>query len=346
MSHTARQLFPGWYKRAGYETEAPILKARVDAIDKILEKEDSAFWLDLIKLLLNLRVSGAHVKEFVDFFVTEDAAFPLTDNQNVLRHLAAAVIAILLDEQQSGLTRKVALSIKTATFLKQYDLTDFSYVHLYSTFNLQNGYAFLRANDMSKAESTLATLETAFGDEKDDAVVQFNGGEINGLLGVMRSLLTANNALYEEVDIHWWLFGAYSTEIGKAFSAIPFSTMVFISALELFSLTRFHSALRNSSQYLAKAILSSPGKVAALNLFQVISGLPEEEKKLVVGESADQLTFLTPLLLAVKSSMDVADGDWSIHYKAIANNADIKKEEDPVTIANQLYLELVLLNLA
>ena len=89
MSLSAKQLFPGWYKRAGYETDAATLKTRTDAIEKMIAKEDGEeFWQDLVKVFLNIRVPSADINPFVGYFVEEDPAFPITDNQNIIRTLA------------------------------------------------------------------------------------------------------------------------------------------------------------------------------------------------------------------------------------------------------------------
>ncbi|OJW12783.1 GTPase-associated system all-helical protein GASH [Mucilaginibacter sp. 44-25] len=348
MILAARKQFPAWIKKAGYETEGTIITSRLAAIDNIIVKENFDFWIDVIKLYLGIRVSGTNINTFIEAFSTEDGTFPLTDNQNLLRHLASATLSIFVNETDFRVTYKVALSITTTTFLGQYDLTDFNHVLPYARLKTQLGAVEERNNDLDTAGNSLSELESNFEGTTDAAAVDFQNQEMNALLFVVRNILTANKALKEELNVHWWLFGEFMPSVDLVFNSIEVEQMTFLSAAELSTQTVFSLPLRNCKQYLQKAIRSSKtgNKVDKINIYNAIQKLSDEEKSPLLEKEYDGLNYQTPLLLALKCSCEVNGEDWSVYFKATSNQGDVKNEFSCVDIAEQLYRELSLVKYA
>lgn len=348
MILSARKHFPNWIKKAGYDTDAAIVASRLAAVDKLIGTDDWAFWLDISKLYLGIRVAGTHINQFVAAFAAEDEAFPLADNQNLLRHLAGVTLSIFVDESELEIASRFALSIVTTTFFGQYDLADLPPVVAYGKIRTQTEGVKARNNDLAESEILLKGLETNYVDEKVDDAAEFQNGEMNELLSIIRNNLITTKGLKEELNVHWWLFGEYMEAIDASFQEIDINRMLFYASHELAKQTVFRHPLRNSKQYLRKALeaAQTASRIDTTNAFTLVQNTTGDDREYLLDDIFDKVSYQTPILLAIKSASDVPGDEWLVHFKATSNLADANKVISINDLAEQLYREFLLIRYA
>lgn len=348
MIFSARKQFPNWIKKAGYDTDPAITASRLVAVDKLIVTDDWAFWLDISKLYLGIRVSGTHINQFVAAFAAEDTAFPLADNQNLLKHLASVTLSIFLNESEFEIANRLALSIVTTTFFGQYDLADLPPVVSYGKMRTLSEGIKARNSDLTESENLLKGLETNYEDEKVDGTAEFQNGEMNELLSIIRNNLITTKGLKEELNVHWWLFGEYMEVIDASFQEIDINRMLFYASHELAKQTVFNHPLRNSKQYLRKAIEAAQKalRIDTASAFNLVQNITGDDREYLLEDIFDKVSYQTPILLAIKSASEVPGDEWLVHFKATSNLADANKVISINDIAEQLYREFLLMRYA
>ncbi len=351
MANTPQQLFPTWYKNAEHGADSALIKKRIDAIEGIIENEQVSFWMSLVKLYLGVAIGETEKSDFVNFFTTEDTFFPIENNEHILRILASSTIAFKLNSEKSQLTYTISLSVITANFLKQFNLSDVTYVYQYASANLESSGSMLRKAenvDMSILDNAVATLEEQKEDEniEVDVKIETLTTTILEVAQLLKRMDDRHTVVSEESDTLWWLYGGYST-IGKnTFEKIGLPKMIVFSAVDLYNKTYRSVGLVKANEFILKALAISDKKKAKdpVEIYEVIGAFGTEERKLVTQYYKSNYSVLTPCISAFAISLEMGVNDpWDNLYKSRNYNAEIKTKVGSAELAFQIYNELMLL---
>jgi len=346
MSNKANELFSNWYEAADPNPAASILPLRIDAINKLLKERKTEFWLDLVRIYLDLppRDSNTLIK-LNEKFVASDSNFSTENNANLIRCLASAILCFKLEGANNKFSNLTSLATLNANFLGQYQTYDKIPAISYAL-------SFYNTHSISTRELSYVDFEErldALTKSVKGATAETNTTTINeavlSIIEELKKLSQANKSLAEESNVLWWLFSEYSSTSDNFFKNLNNSHLALIAAKELSGLTTFDNGFAAVEQILSKALNISQN-VENISLFDAVSSIPEQLKKDIITELDSELNEMTPCLLAIKTSLEFKEGEnWSNVYKNYCNNGDVNNSFTTLEISMQFYREFLYLNL-
>jgi hypothetical protein len=344
-------LLPDFYRLVDLEPKAEMLALRATAIQSLVEDPAVPDWVGTVRIFLGRSVSADARSAFVGSFRAADPVFPLRGNDAELVVLAGATLYELLQrpgaaadvaayalvcadaagkgvrgpipdvlERARGYLRDVAVAARSegdqdkiakvragANPVK--DLKALTVAPLpadWAATDTQMRETRARINELLTAikamHSGLATAINKVAELAAQAATQPNSAAIQ--------------ALREEADVLWWLFGERSRDLDEAFDQLPDDSIALVAAKELADLTRVVPG-----PPMARALLSRTLRIAGrpadeeTSIQAVVDGSPRAWRERWIGAGSAAIDDLTPVRAAVRRSLEVDDGvDWSAAY--------------------------------
>lgn len=372
MNYTAKHHFPTWYKAANVASNNDTLKARLDAIDEIITNEDVAFWLDIVRLSVGLDpAKAATTSAFVKYFLDTDTSFPVSNNDQLVKVLAACTLCFKLEAQDleqeeteeeeeeeegeeeqdddetdhattTNVNTAIGLCIGNLNFLGQFKNDINIPVAEYARQYLESkSYA----ERMRETENEFEAID----DIKQNlqaAKPMTNDGH-QAVINAIEELQHEKTMLAEELNVLSWIFGEYSSKAATFFQDAGPSLMIAYAPLELQEKTQNIHYLPSAKGFLHRILSISNGskKAANVTVFEAISALPAALKTSLAKQHKGKVSELTPFLFAISKSTEFEAGqDFTAPYKKLTKGGDLKKSFKPDAIATQLYNEIVFIN--
>lgn len=346
---TATDHFSIWYQSADLVADSTVLQLRLDGIKQTLKKTGKDFWLDVVRLYLGVPTKeNANFDKFVEGFRSADANFPTVNNDNIVRCLASITLCFKLEIDNSKFNNLISLAIINANFLGQHEAYDIVPVINFAKRYVTNSAITERDIESDEMIDRLVELKKNLVAEiLPDKQMSSTKDTVIEVIDELEYLTLANKTLEEESNILWWIFGEYS-EVGKDFfKNIGSTNMVLISAKELSELTVFDHTFKASENILNKVLylsINEKDNTKETSLFEIVNLISNETKSQILSENDSPLNEMTPCLLAVKKSLEVAKGiDWSSSYASQNFNANIKNLLQTKDLCSQFYREFMYL---
>ena len=331
--YTPRELFADWYKSADISMDENILKLRLASIDKILTKNDDSFWLEIVRLYLQLPAKDENQrKHFISFFKEEDSTFPLENNNAIVKALAASCLSFNITEHEEN-NNVICLSVLVGNFFSNQSIDQKIPVLKYANSFIQENIKNLRIENLDNGD-----LKNILESDKDPK--SFSNEDFEKAFTTLNNLFQSHLNLKEEVNVLWWLLGEHSTTSQKSFKKTGAINMTLIAPFELASQTNSNFGFNSADAFIARSLtIANDGKPfkEEISISEAITSLTPEEKKELVNQSS--ISDLTPGLLAIKNSLETASEIW-----AKQNELYLNKKFKPIELASHIYNEYLLLN--
>lgn len=368
MAYTAKESFATWINQVEPAITQAQLDSRIASIHKAIgSKQESAFWLDVVRIAYGINPKEEKNKtDLVEFFRKPDQTIPIINNDHLIKVLASISLCFILEGKYEGiekvknaegvdqnkkkifnvdadLNNSISLAISNANFLGQFAVTNGIPYKEYAEKWLMDSSANERPEIDVKIIEELNELDERIGEFEDEETIANDDYQL--LIRAIKNNQHVNKTLQEEVDVLWWVFGGHSIPIGKSFKEIGLCGMSIVAPYELAEMTQNSSGFRASKQFLLKVLDQSRAEnevQKTIAPFSAINSLSDELKRKVIQDLENDISELTPCLLAIKKSLDyAANEDWSTGYKKITGDGDIKKSVPLIDFAVQLYRELI-----
>lgn len=358
MTHTAAELFPGWYNKGiNKEATADEISLRKKAIAEIMKITEKATWLKLLKVYLGLSKYGStEYSEVVDLVKKGDEAFSI-QNDNLVRLLTGSAIAHKIDENASFLSDFLASGVLVTRALPIEDDTipelrgrilDFavreSEKQRKLDLSFKVGTALKNSSKIDLADMAQETVNKAFGAiQKETHAANADITSINSALKLIKQNF---RALSEETNVLWWLFGEQSRILNKPFAKIDRNLLSVLTALELNTLSPFSTGMTGVDGLIQRALAKAEGEPGSIHTVGVIIESIKGHEDVVKPHvpTNESLAALTGCLTALKCQLDYSGNEWrAIFKKQCTMNLDSEISSDKFT--HQLYQELIFLKL-
>jgi hypothetical protein len=341
MNYTSEQLFSDWYKffdgTATIETHA----FRKEAITKIVTEEEIEFWLDVVRIALGIiPKTPTNNQTFIDAFKESDTTFPLINNDNLIKGLAAIALCFKLEDEEDEENNKISLAVINSTFLGQYEydknipFVERAHAYYQASSSISRELEF--EDDIKKINKIKKNVGVA------NAVI--NQADTIQLVQSVKTIINDNAIMSEELNVLWWLFGEYSKLSEKYFRQIDCKAMTILAAKELSDITKLPQGFYSAREILNRVLLASKSSktpIKGISVFEAVNQIDEDMRKKIIQDKGDSISELTPCLLSIQKSIDMASGeDWSGAYKK-QTTGDIKKTVGLIDIAFQVYREFL-----
>jgi len=346
QTYNCTDLFPTWYKAIDPSVTADIVKKRIDAINIIIELNDSKLWLDIVKIAYGITdYDPINKTVFETKFKDNDISFPITSNNNIVKVLAEISLCFLF-ESGNILSQCISMAVINANFFEQYFASDIPF-YLYA--NDKNIEKQSDENiEYNEIEGRLLEKESELEEEDEEEEDEIMTKEDSlDLLKMVNFLNKENKKLKEETNVLWWLFGQHSSLNNAYFYDLGVPKMILASAQELFDLIIHTGYIHSAKHILSKALISSNNnklKFKDISLSEsIIAASPNIKQKLL---SHGELGNLTPLLYGISLEKQFENPSiWKNAYNQKIGSGNIDKKFRPEEIAFQFYREIVFLNL-
>lgn len=361
-----KNLISEWHTLSKFQITEETLIKRYNAFEVILAHRQKGYWIDLVRLFLDLSPNEKNVTHFINSFQAEDDSFPRLKIEKLTKALAAMAITAKIqiaiatlsgdspiveeaagaeeeeetENQEDGdtdieLAHIICSALMNATFLKQIKIETKVPI-------IKNALDFLsmyspkdRMVNLNDHENTLEAIENRVSDDEDEITSE----ETLSVVHAARALIRTNDIQREELDVLWWIFGEYSDIADDYFSNIERGAMAVISAREIHDLSPFTSAIPSYKHLIRKVISSTKSDNATNNELTVkdcIQLLSPEIKTKILGNYASKIDDLTPCLNALIKSDE--------HGVSKGIRLNINEKLDVGIIAAQFYMELIFLS--
>lgn len=362
---TSKNLFADWYRETDINPTSSVVDMRLQALETIVDNNsDIEFWLTVIKLYLGYKAVNINLKdEFCKEFKNVDSTFPMIDNEQLVRILAASALCMKLENEDAFETDTIALGLITSNYLSQFSLPNKIPVLKLATTYLENEsirYRKGRSNgyvDETKIIYTPTVIE-------DDNEVLYNSDmkkpvdainnvivevlkRVESISKEFLNLQVTNEILSEEINVLWWVFGEYSNYLKKPFKDISIHSASFLSGLELSELVKQSPGFITVQPLIEKVlkVLQIKDKnLPASSLFEAVNSLTEDIREKINKAKTENMLVFTPAFAAVNKSLNVESSeDWSNLFKKQIG-ADPKQKKAASSISLQVYHEFQFLN--
>lgn len=376
MTHTAKELFPDWYFSADLTLSNDAIKSRISVIEDIVNKKQKlTFWNDLIKIYLGTKVTDDTNRTlFVNAFKADDVSFPLSNNENIIRVLAAITLCFKLDpnlvEEEDGaedietdaeetdepeeiesddieyyaLKEIISLGLLNSNFFEQYIVPSGIPVFEFAKYTFDQ----IAINEGDKLDEKIEKLTKIEKEFEEDVNLDLSSDDMLTIIQSIKEVIESNKRLNEETNVMWWVFGEYSKTLKEYYSKIKTSQAILVAANELANITTLHSI--SPAKHFLKKIISitnyeNKGKKGT-TILDVSNSLGEILKEKILKNIGGTLNEFTPCLLTIEKSMNYSEGeDWTTAYKKVSKGIDIKKQFTPEQLATQFYKEIIYISL-
>jgi hypothetical protein len=371
-------MFADWYRLADLKPDAGTLDKRWIAIGAVQQGASLAEWLDIVRLFVGRpHKEVVHAGRFIERFKAADPLFPLVKNALEVQVLAGVAVMNLLEEP-SDTADAVALAIVCVDCRGKGAHGPIADVLVTAQKYLAEEALRIReANEPAlNSVTSIPIPDDPFEDIADislpaarsdwqviDRHFATNQTWSNAFLNAVRAMYTSVaemaqamnsslkkvteprddfpvRALYEEINILWWLFGERSRDLDIALKDVGLPAACVVAAKELVDLTNLLPGPVAIRSILGKA-LSTTGKLpSAIKLQDAVNKSPRDwRERWVVELDAAAVLDLTPVLRAVARSTETDEPDaWVAAYnKGATVKSDLALA--PLDLANQLYDE-------
>jgi hypothetical protein len=340
MKLTAKDLIIEWHRPFEVTPSEELINGRIAAIEKVKENTTKTFWLDLVRLYFGLPVKSTENRDaFIGSFREQETAFPVINNEILLKMLAGATLCFQLEEEET-FNDFISLAILNCNFFNQ--LNPYDKVEV-SKWAIRSLFAELSESFDDEDEDSLETLEENL--ENEDEEYTANKPDHLLLTKAVRSLISSNRRISEEVNVLWWIFGEKSRITNKYFDEVGFPGIILIAGKELSDLTEVSNTFLSANPLLNKVLLianKNKNLKKEYSAYATINSVPEGFRSDILEIDLDYVSELTPCLFALNKSREFSsDDDWSGSYKKQSQGADIKKEFSATQLAFQFYNELM-----
>jgi hypothetical protein len=366
MNQTAKALFTDWYN-AGIKKEATAeeLKPKRQAIDKILLEKSKDLWVDIANVYFGFYNENEEgFQRVAKYFKDVDDFFPLK-NVNLLRVLSGCLIAEKIEKNDAWASDILALSViinpEKGDGIIQDLLTRAQKFYIKES-EKKHDHEIIK-NDIVLKTSLAKPVMPTMADHTGivEFVKQLNAyltgttKDVSLLLTTVNSLITAHNdeikktydALSEETNILWWLFGGYADTIDKPFSALSVELLSVLTAIELQTLTTILPGAGKITSIITKALTNtgtSLSEKSTIEQFIVSTSEYQKEIEKALIEQPTALSSIIPISTALKSYYQYSANEWKASLSGIPG-IDLAKVLEPVKFTEQLYRELMLLRI-
>jgi|GEM_PF-4427194 len=377
-NYTATDFFPTWYKSTKLSATPEQINARLAAIDELVHTNEIPFWLDIIRISNGLPpADNTSTSRFVKIFQDEDNTFPITNNTQLLKVLAASAVCFKLEaedletedeeaeeeeeEEQQGqpndqskedeeddatiitnVNTAISLCITNVNFLGQFKDDPVIPVMTYAQNYLESKPYYQRMREHEEQTNNLDEIVEKLGEEEDLTHEQ----QVT-IVNSIQQLHKENNMLSEELNVLSWIFGEYSKLANCFFQDAGTSLMMIYGPIELHEKTSTLHYINSARGFLHRILSIALGskKATTVSVVDSINAIPADFKAGLVKQYKAHISELTPYLLAVSKSTEVNAGDdYSAPVKKQTGGGDIKKTFKPDVMAIQIYKEIVFIN--
>lgn len=375
-------MFADWYRLADLKPDAEALEKRWQAIAALQENAPTEEWLDCVRLFVG-RPQGevTHAAKFAQRFKEADPLFPLLKNELELQVLAGAALMQLL-EKPSHAADAAALAMVCVDCRGEGSQGPIPEAVATARKYLAEEAIRMRETEQSQpaplvpikfqgqpfkeiADLTVQSIQGnwPYADARFTQVATWNNELLAGVkamhTAVGKMVETVNaalkqvaqpttskevEALREETNILWWLFGERSRDLDIPIKEVKFPAICLIAAKEMADLTAILPGPVAARAVLGKALGTAGKAPAAVKLQDAVNASSREWRERWMGSAAvGPIADLAPVLRAVGRSLEVENaGAWvPVYNKGAVVKADVSLP--PLDLACQLYDESLLL---
>lgn len=368
MNHSAAELFATWYNK-GVNKEAPPeeLTIRRKALEKMLKNTDKVFWVKALKVFLGLsKIESADFNELLESAREGDENFSL-HNDHLVRLICGCAIAQKIEANDSWISDLLALGILTCEFTGSSDIIPEIHKRAYEFWisSCENKKSLDEEVEIKDTalKSTLKIELPDLAEHIDDpkpystALIKVisslqkdlnsSNTEINTVTRSLRIIKDKFDVLSEEVNILWWLFGAFSSTLEKPFNKLSPQLLSIIVALELNQKTILLPGIGAIDSLTYKALSHVDYETGTqFTISDVVSSIIgyEDGIRIAMPQDNNELIGLTPFIFAIKNHIDFAEQEWKVFFRKHIN-LNLEMKISLPKFSTQLYRELRLLDL-
>jgi hypothetical protein len=375
-------LLPEFYRLVQIEPQADMLERRSDALDKGIDEVAVLDCLGVARIFLDRHPDSRVQAAFADIFRANDPVFPTRNNEAELAALAGFALFRTMEEGRPGANASAYALVSADAFGHGAqgpipDVLEFAQRYLHEkALDLRTATglgesvreALVKAptNPFAGIKEIAVTPVTADWNLVD-AQVRETRTQLNAVLVAAKALQTGMaksinqlssaisrltsaasspdvEALREETEILWWLFGERSVTMEQNFNELQPAASPVVIGWELAGLTRLIPGPVARDGLLARGLrLSGMADDEVSPLAEGVSALSRDWREAVVGSlDLTAVGDLAPVLSAVVASLGVADQrDWmtAFDYASIVPSATAFSA---LELAGQCYNEAML----
>jgi len=338
---TSKDYFADWYRSADPELTTEKISNRIAAIDTIVLDSSIDYWLDILKIYLKIN-KDIQAKESFAMVFKNDATFPLLNNAHLLKILAGITLCFKLERPASEEADAIAYAIKNCNFFDTHKSLDkipvVTFAEKYLSSQNPTGR---KLADTSPDTRSLTKITTALKlDDKD-----LDKSHTLEIIKFITAQAERNDALAEELNVLWWIFGERSSTTGKSFKEEGPIAVSLLAAIELSKLTIYKYGFHSAESILNKAIqIASNNKaVKSVHLLDILTCIePNLKDTYITGINDDYEDFL-PFLALVKKTARLSESNDIKALLEKSQNSDTKYHLSEIT--RQVYNEFTLMKI-
>ncbi len=340
-TYTAKDYFADWYKEADKNSDVAIHPKRINAINGLIKNDVKEFWFDIIRCALSRPiVSQANLDKFINEFKTKDPGFPLINNDNLVKVLAAITICFKIEKINSVANNHIAYALNNLRFfnpLKKISIPLFESATKYKERNSERADidAVVDLSALQDLQEKLAETETVW--DKND---------IDPVIDIITYTADSLSLLQEESNILWWIFGEYSGTSGKGFKETGAANISLTAAKDLSQLTKFTFDFPSARSILSRVINiagSAKHTLKESTIEEIITAIDKDYIVALVKPVENKISDITPILLILQKSLNYASTDsWGDPVQQQIK-LETSKKISLIDFCYQLYNELLLM---
>jgi hypothetical protein len=350
------------YKRVGLETEAEAINKRIAVLSALYDEIDTKQICLLTRCALGLMPTAAELQGFVDKANQLDPSLGLTPTDREIAALATALLSELIADAEplAALAVSTGLFGGTRTAGDDPELADSAHQALASLQQRREAAPAISGEQKPAAEITEAinqakTQLTANSPQNASphvtsaltGALQFAEQTNKALTQRINQLIRYQAELTEETRLQWWVFGGWSRDLEKPFSALPADAVPLIAAKELSDQTRLVAGPYAAPALFDLLFTNALGKKrkTAIKLSEAVTASPAAWRKQWVGAvSGSAAAALCPISNALLFATESGDQpDWQPRFeRELQVSPGI--ELMPLDISRQLLKERRLLS--
>lgn len=326
--------FPGWFAALSVGDDGTLRGLRYKGVIAAVASADAATIETWVRLAFKSKKapSTAAIAAFrVPFGV--DETFPTSGNGRELQVLAAICLAQTMETGNRRATAALAVTTascqKARTLKLPMDLVSRAEATILEIAEIRRSRPniskfisdeareldFTTANEKISASPGFPAVEEALTEAADTVGNAFDvlTGELTAAFDHLERHIKMKD---EELQMLWWLIGAYSVDLDCDFSAIPEAAQPLVLATELATHTEILPGPSSVKGLLSRAGLKDRNK---LTLAATVNAVPLEWAKTIIEEE-EFSPVTTPLHFALARRLETGGGDdsWVANWASVA----------------------------
>jgi hypothetical protein len=347
-----QSFFADWYQKCCPQVTDELLKKRwagVEAAGKEFGVDS-----DLCRIFFGrLSLTSETIQTFRGPFFAADATFPQAKNDLEIKILAGAVIARVLEQTKSRKAVQLALALICADFAGQFKDNPLPELVARAKQFLASQSTSYRNSVIPKetvADTTFASKLSALKQTQASdfaallAAITAQFEEIQGPLRALKLLSTAHNALAEETNILWWLFGEVSARLNQPCKEVEGQYAVLHLARELADLTTNAAGPVAASAILNRMLSKTKNATKTSTLKTILETQSANEREDLLGvEDATELLDFCPIHFCILDAKQLGAIPGAITNTSTKMNVHLTKLMPLDHWGSQFYNECLLL---